>query len=92
MEGAKDHINFETFIFSDDEVGRKFAGLLTRKQAEGVQVNLLYDAVGSISTPSAFFQGLRDAGVNVLEFNPINPLKIRKKLPPPSGTTARWWS
>ncbi len=80
IKGAKDHINFETFIFSDDEVGRKFADLLMRKQAEGVQVNLLYDAVGSISTPSAFFQHLRDAGVNVLEFNPINPLKVRKKV------------
>lgn len=78
IEGAKDHINFETFIFSDDEVGRKFADLLMRKQAEGVQVNLLYDAVGSISTPAAFFQGLRDAGLNVLEFNPINPLKMRR--------------
>lgn len=80
IEGAKDHINFETFIFSDDEVGRKFADLLMRKQTEGVQVNLLYDAVGSISTPAAFFQQLRDAGVNVLEFNPINPLKVRKKV------------
>ncbi len=80
IEGAKDHINFETFIFSDDEVGRKFADLLMRKQKEGVQVNLIYDSVGSISTPAAFFQSLRDAGLNVLEFNPINPLKMRKKL------------
>ncbi|MBI4766092.1 MAG: cardiolipin synthase [Deltaproteobacteria bacterium] len=80
IESAKDHINFETYIFSDDEVGRKFADLMIRKQAEGVQVNLLYDAVGSISTPDAFFQRLGDAGLNVLEFNPVNPLKIRKKL------------
>ena len=80
IEGAKDHINFETYIFSDDEVGREFADLLMRKQTEGVQVNLLYDSVGSIGTPAAFFQRLRDAGLNVLEFNPINPLKMRKKL------------
>lgn len=78
IEGAKDHINFETFIFNDDEVGRKFADLLKKKQAEGVQVNLIYDAVGSFSTPVDFFQGLRDAGVNVLEFNPINPMKMRR--------------
>ena len=55
IEGAKDHINFETYIFSDDEVGREFADLLMRKQTEGVQVNLLYDSVGSIGTPAAFF-------------------------------------
>jgi hypothetical protein len=73
---ARDHINFETFIFSDDEVGQEFAELLMRKQGEGVQVNLIYDAVGSMNTPSAFFQRLRDAGVNVLEFNPIDPFSI----------------
>jgi cardiolipin synthase A/B len=78
IEGAKDHINFETFIFNDDEVGREFTDRLKKKQAEGVQVNLIYDAVGSFSTPAAFFQGLRDAGLNVLEFNPINPLEMRR--------------
>ena len=93
IEGVEDHINFETYIFSDDEVGREFADLLMRKQTEGVQVNLLYDSVGSIGTPAAFFQRLRDAGLNVLEFNPINPLKMRKKLlTAQKGTTARSWS
>ena len=77
---ARDHVNFETFTFGDDEVGRKFADLLVRKQAEGVQVNLMYDSVGSLGTPAAFFQRLRDSGINVLEFNPVNPLKARKKL------------
>jgi len=79
IRDAKDTINFETFIFEDDEVGRRFADLLLQKQAEGVQVNLLYDSVGCISTPSSFFQRLRDGGIRVLEFNPINPSKIRRK-------------
>jgi len=77
---AKDNVNFETFTFSDDEVGQKFADLLMAKQAEGVQVNLMYDSLGSLNTPEAFFQRLRDSGINVLEFNPVNPLKARKKL------------
>ena len=76
---AKDHINLETFIFADDEVGRQFADLLLQKQAEGIQVNLIYDSVGSMGTPSSFFQRLKDGGVNVLEFNPVNPLKAGKK-------------
>ena len=75
IENAKDHINLETFIIEDDEVGRKFADLLLQKQAEGVQVNLIYDSMGSYSTPAAFFQRLRDGGIQVVEFNPINPLK-----------------
>ncbi len=78
---AKDHINLETFIMEDilanDETGLKLADLLLQKQAEGVQVNLLYDSAGSYSTPASFFQRLRDGGVQAVEFNPINPLKAR---------------
>lgn len=76
---AKDSINLETFLFNDDVTGRKFADLLLKKRAEGVQVNVIYDSVGSIGTPAAFFQRLRDGGISTLEFNPVNPLKVRKK-------------
>ena len=81
VENARDHINLETYIMEDieDETGRKFADLLLQKQAEGVQVNLIYDSVGSYTTPAAFFQRLRDGGIQVVEFNPINPLKARGK-------------
>lgn len=75
IQNAKDHINLETFIIEDDEVGRKFADLLLQKQAQGVQVNLIFDSVGSFSTPAAFFQRLRDGGIQVVEFNPVNPFK-----------------
>ncbi|NJD61724.1 MAG: cardiolipin synthase [Deltaproteobacteria bacterium] len=77
---ARDTIDFETFIIEDDEVGRRFADALLRKQAEGVQVRLVYDSVGSMKTPAAFFQRLRDGGIQVLEFNPINPLETGGKI------------
>src|SRR3990170_6801676 len=76
-EKARDHINLETFIMEDDETGRRFSDLLLKKQAEGVQVNLIYDSRGSFSTPAPFFQRLNDAGIQVLAFNPINPLMTR---------------
>lgn len=78
IDGAKDHINMETFIFEDDEVGHEFAERLMAKQRSGVQVNLIYDSVGSITTPKAFFATLKESGINVLEFNPINPTNVRK--------------
>jgi cardiolipin synthase len=74
---ARDHINMETYILEDDEVGRQFAGALIAKQRQGVQVNLIYDSVGTIGTPEEFFQPLVDAGVKVLEFNPVNPLTAK---------------
>jgi cardiolipin synthase A/B len=78
IRGAKDHINMETYIIEDDEVGRKFADALIEKRAQGVQVALVYDSVGTINTPREFFQRLTDNGVKVLEFNPINPLTAKK--------------
>ncbi len=77
IRNARNHINLETYIFKDDEVGHKFADLLLQKQSEGVQVNLIYDSIGCLGTPAAFFQRLRDGGILTLEYNPINPAKSR---------------
>ena len=77
IRDAKDHINMETYIIEDDEVGKRFADALIEKQAQGVQVNLIYDSVGSMDTPREFFKRLTDRGIKVLEFNPINPLTAR---------------
>jgi cardiolipin synthase len=77
LQNAKDHINLESYIFEDDEVGRTFADLLLKKQSEGVQVHIIYDCLGSMNTPASFFQRLRDGGIQVVGFNPINPLESR---------------
>ena len=34
--------------------------------------------MGTFGTPAAFFQRLADSGMQVLEFNPVNPLAARK--------------
>jgi cardiolipin synthase A/B len=75
IQSAKDHINLESYIFEGDDAGRKFADLLLQKQAEGVQVNLIFDSLGSYNTPAPFFKSLRDRGIHVVEFNPLNPFK-----------------
>ncbi|NDP38388.1 MAG: cardiolipin synthase [Rhodoferax sp.] len=77
IRSARDHINLESYIIEDDEVGRQFSELLLAQQARGVQVNLLYDSVGALNTPKAFFDRLRQGGIEVLEFNPINPLTAK---------------
>ena len=74
---ARDHINLESYIIDDDEIGRQFADLLLEQQARGVQVNVIYDSVGGLNTPKAFYKRLTDGGIEVLEFNPINPLKAK---------------
>jgi len=79
MRAAEDHIHLETYIFADDDIGKQFADLLLERQAAGVQVNLIYDSVGCLNTPKEFFERLRAGGIQVLEFNPVNPLTGNKK-------------
>ena len=74
---ARDHINLESYIIEDDAIGGDFADLLLLQQSRGVQVNIIYDSVGALKTPKVFFERLRQAGVAVLEFNPVNPLKAK---------------
>ena len=77
IAAARDSINMETYILEGDEVGQRLAEALIAKQREGVQVNLIYDAVGSRGTSKEYFQRLKDAGIAVLAFNPVNPLAAK---------------
>jgi cardiolipin synthase len=72
---AQDHVNVEFYIIEDDDVGREFAQVLLERQANGVQVNIIYDSLGCFATPKEYFDRFREAGVRVLEFNPANPLE-----------------
>lgn len=82
IRNAKDNINVESYIIEDTKVGQQFADLLLERQANGVQVNMIYDSVGALHTSKAYFDKLTQAGVAVLEFNPINPLTAKKSWDP----------
>lgn len=77
IAAARREIHLETYILDPGEPGEHLAALLTAQAAKGVKVRVLHDAVGSAGTPPDYFQRLRDAGVAVCEFNPINPLKAK---------------
>src|SRR4051812_44789205 len=69
MRSAKDHINVESYIIEDGEIGQQFAQLLLERQAAGVQVNVIYDSVGAFGTGKPYFERLAQAGVQLVEFN-----------------------
>jgi cardiolipin synthase len=75
IERARDHVNLETYILEAGPVGERLAQLLARKRSDGVVVNVLYDSVGAIGTRAEYFERLRAAGIEVCEFNPVNPAK-----------------
>ena len=74
IAGARRFILLETYVFSDDFVGQRFARALASKAREGVDVRVLYDSLGSRPTLRDFFGGMRSQGVRVLAFHPIRPL------------------
>ena len=75
---ATDHINMETYILDDDEVGQRFAAALIAAQQRGVRVHLIHDSVGTLGTPTEFFDQLKANSIQVLEFNPVNPLTAKE--------------
>lgn len=70
---AKSHINLETYIFDQDALGQQFANLLMERQRAGVQVNIIYDGVGTLETPKAFFDDMGHAGIRLQAYNPVGP-------------------
>jgi len=74
-QSAKATINLETYIFDQDPIGLQFADLLIDKQKKGVTVNVMYDSVGTLGTPQAFFDRMKQAGIHLIAFNPVNPAK-----------------
>ncbi|MGZ5920592.1 MAG: phospholipase D-like domain-containing protein [Rhizomicrobium sp.] len=75
IKNAKSTINLEYYIFEDVESdGEQLGDLLIAKQQQGVAVNILYDSYGSNATKPEVFRRLKDAGIQVVEFNPVNPL------------------
>ncbi|MBL0919143.1 MAG: cardiolipin synthase B [Hydrogenophaga sp.] len=72
---ARGRVLLQSYIFEDRGVAAEVADLLLQRAADGVKVAVIYDAVGSITTPVEFFQRLTEGGVAVCEFNPINPVR-----------------
>jgi len=76
IRAAKRYVYLEYYIFEDVSCdGEMLSDLLVQQSQSGVHIRVIYDGVGSIGTDSAFFEKLRAAGVEVIEFNPLNPWK-----------------
>lgn len=80
IEGARRQILLEMYWFGSDDTGRRFASALLAAVARGVEVAVIYDSLGSWESDAGMFEELAQAGVKVLEYNPINPWKRRFRV------------
>lgn len=70
IRNAQRWVHLENYIFRDDEIGYRFADVLSAKARQGVPVRILYDWFGSMDVPRSFWEELRRAGVDVRAVNP----------------------
>jgi cardiolipin synthase len=80
IEGAREQVLLEMYWFDSDRAGRRFADALKAAANRGVEVAVLYDAIGSIGADPAMFTALRRAGAHVVEFGPVAPWRRRFRL------------
>ncbi len=71
IAGARESIDFETYIFATDRTGTLFRGALIDAARRGVQVRFLYDAVGSWSIDAEFRRPMLEAGIDVAVYHPM---------------------
>jgi len=71
IEKAQHFIHLEYYIIRDDTTGRRLVELLLKKATEGVQVRVLYDAVGSAAFARKHKERLKAGGVKVSSFLPV---------------------
>lgn len=77
---ASQHLHLLFYIWRDDCTGRALRDRLTEKAGQGVEVRVLYDAIGSLCLPRRFFEPLLAAGGKVAAFMPIRLLSAAPTL------------
>lgn len=72
IERAQIFIFLEFFIVFEGALWERIFSALMRKVQQGVKVRLMYDDFGSLPTTTrAFLKRVRDAGIEVQVFNPV---------------------
>jgi cardiolipin synthase len=72
---AKDHVHMMSYIFHNDQAGRRFMDALTAKAKENVEVRLLVDDFGSHDLNSGLTKPLIEAGGRFARFMPVMPFR-----------------
>lgn len=77
LRNAKEFIHMEYFIWRVDALTQEIKSILMKKASEGVEVRILYDAIGSIFLKKNYLEELRGAGVQIYPyFNFLSPWKV----------------
>lgn len=69
IRGARNSIDFETYIYWSGEIGNAFADALAERARAGIKVHVMLDWVGTAKMDERLIQKLIDAGVEVQRYH-----------------------
>ncbi|UCD59774.1 MAG: cardiolipin synthase [Flavobacteriaceae bacterium] len=70
-EKAEKYIHLQYYIFIDGELVDRFAALFEKKIKQGVEVRIIYDALGSWDLSNKMIDKFREIGVLIFPFMPV---------------------
>lgn len=71
IRAANQRVWLESYIFAGDSAGQAVAEALKERARAGVDVRVLYDAIGCLGAPAALFADMASAGVKVRAFHTL---------------------
>lgn len=79
LEKAEHFIHIQYYIIKNDVVFNRIREVLEKKAAQGVEVRVLYDAMGARTVSKRYWRKLRAAGIQTAEFFPaiLGRLQLR---------------
>ena len=72
IDGARERVGFETYVYEKGRVANQFTDALERAARRGVDVRLIVDAVGASQMEDGHLDRLRAAGCHIVDFNPTH--------------------
>jgi cardiolipin synthase len=79
IDSAKRHVRIVTYIFADDEVGRRVIDALGRAINRGVECHVLIDSIGSYRWVRSTIRLLQEQGVPARAALPFRPFRHRTR-------------
>ena len=73
IRAATRTINLEAYIFHPGEIASRYVQALTERARTGVEVKLILDYIGCLTTRLTYFRELIDAGGKVEWYHPLRP-------------------
>ncbi|MFN8575968.1 MAG: phosphatidylserine/phosphatidylglycerophosphate/cardiolipin synthase family protein [Candidatus Sericytochromatia bacterium] len=72
IDNAKKNLYIETFLFFDDETGRRIADKLVKKKKQGIDVKVLVDSLGlRVVKTTRIYDYLKNEGIDIRIYNKL---------------------